>query len=62
MSSHSIWYEGLDNKEYVVVADEIVRLDKDWDRDITFIHLVGGEVLESKTSIKVLAARLDFLV
>lgn len=42
-----------------VMIDKIVRLSKSLDNEITYIHLINGEVLESNDSIRTLSARIN---
>lgn len=42
-----------------VMINRIVRLSKDWENDITFIHLDTGEILKSKDSMRTLQARIN---
>ena len=55
----TIRYENLDDEELVVSVDQIVRLSKDWEGDITLIHLANGEVIRSRDSMKTLEARIN---
>jgi hypothetical protein len=48
-----------ENGNEVVVSDKILRFSKDWDADITKIHLINGEIINSTDSIKTLEARLN---
>ena len=43
----------------VIIADKIVRLSKNEDGEITFIHLMNGEVIESEDSMNTIEARLN---
>ena len=49
------------NSEYsgLVAIDKITHLLKSEDGEITYIHLIGGAILESDDSINTLEARLN---
>ncbi len=48
-------YEGL------IVASRIVRLSKSQDGEVTYIHLIGGEIIHAEDSMFSLELRLNAL-
>lgn len=55
-------YESLNEWEEAIVADKIVRFSKKDDSNfgnVTVIHLIDGNSIETKDSIKTLSARME---
>ena len=53
-------YDAVDDENTTeVMIDKIVRFSKSKDNEITYIHLINGEILESNDSIKTLTARIE---
>jgi len=47
------------NYHEVIITDKIVRLSKSEDGEITYIHLMNGEVIASEDSMNTIEARLN---
>ena len=48
-----------DEGRICVMSNRITHLTKDWENNITFIHLDTGEVIASTTSMNVIQARIN---
>lgn len=55
----TIRFNNEDNVSEVILVNHIIRLSKNWDEDLTYIHLSNGEKLISKDSINTLEARIN---
>jgi len=59
----TIEYEPTENSyTNIIMIDKIVRMSKSNDGEVTFIHLITGEIVESLTSIMTLNSRLNSAV
>jgi len=53
-------YSPIDSDyEHLVIIDKITRLSKSSDGEITNIHLINGEIIQSDDSINGIEARIN---